>query len=306
MTLSVPVPLQALTGHRAHFLATLWVITRKDNEQFRFTTHDTIVEFDDGAGVQEFQPAGAWNATASRREEGLKDQEVENGGAITADEITYADLEAGLFREAEIVEYQVDPRFPWAGAFYTFRYWITDTTYNGETWEAQLMGATSWLSHKSGRLHTRDCSTDLFSDRCGVLKTQETWFEVAGVRPEPGSFDADEPQRIFGLVFSDVPSSGPEEDEYKHGSLTWTTGANAGLVSEIKEYGHTSTGGQRDVELYLPTPYPITDSDEATLLTGCSRLLSVCDTKFDNVANFRGFPTMPGTDDVLSVPEAPK
>lgn len=305
MTLTIANPLNSVANHRAHYLASLWQITRRDGTQLRLTSHSTNVQFDAGAGKQIFEPTGAPNITAMRREEGMKDQEEEMFGAVTSDKITYQDLEAGLYREAEILQFLVDPRFPWGGAFYTARFWITDTEFDGENWRADLMGATGWLSGNFGRVFGRSCSADVFDTRCGLSTTDETWYRVENVRVLAASQDADEPRRVFAFVFADVPSVGPEEDEYKHGTLTWTTGPNTGLVSEIKEYAHTATPSQRDVEIHLPTPYAIGDNDQCTIVTGCDRRRSTCATKFGNIVNYRGWPFMPGTDDLLQTPDAP-
>lgn len=303
MSLVLPNPVRALSGRRTHALAALWKITRTDGTVFRFTTATATVQFDDGSGVADYAPRGAWRQSAVRREQGLADMECDSEGVVSDAAITYADLEAGLFREAEVREHLVDPRFPWGGAYYSFRYWIEDVEFDGREWRATLVGATSWFSAEVGQTESRTCGADLFDDRCKVLKSAETWFEIPGCRVKAGSQDVDEPRRVFAIVFSDIPNTGPEEDEYKHGRIIWTTGANAGVVSEVKEYAHTATASQRDVELCLPTPYDIADLDEFTIESGCDRLRSTCVRKFDNLANHRGKPFMPGTEAILQTPD---
>ena len=86
------------------------------------------------------------------------------------------------------------------------------------------------------------------------------------------------------------------------GLLTWSTGLNAGLRSEVKR----STNSPTQIVLHLPTPYAIAAGDTFTVTAGCDLLHSTCiSTKFDNLYNFRGFPHMPTRDDVLQYPDAP-
>jgi uncharacterized phage protein (TIGR02218 family) len=44
---------------------------------------------------------------------------------------------------------------------------------------------------------------------------------------------------------------------------------------------------------------PITPGDAFTIRAGCDKRLATCAAKFGNVANFRGFPHIPGADAVI-------
>jgi uncharacterized phage protein (TIGR02218 family) len=57
------------------------------------------------------------------------------------------------------------------------------------------------------------------------------------------------------------------------------------------------------LSLFLPALYPIQAGDTCTIRPGCDKSFGTCQAKFDNVANFRGFPHVPGTDQVLSYPD---
>ncbi len=85
------------------------------------------------------------------------------------------------------------------------------------------------------------------------------------------------------------------------GLIEWQTGMNAGIRSEVKRWTNSPTV----VILHLPTPYTIAAGDTFTMEAGCDLLHSTCVSKFDNLYNFRGFPTMPTRDDVLQYPDAP-
>jgi uncharacterized phage protein (TIGR02218 family) len=56
--------------------------------------------------------------------------------------------------------------------------------------------------------------------------------------------------------------------------------------------------------LFLPALYSIELDDAFTIRPGCDKTFATCRAKFDNAVNFRGFPHVPGTDQVLSYPDA--
>ncbi len=87
---------------------------------------------------------------------------------------------------------------------------------------------------------------------------------------------------------------------FSRGKLVWTTGANEGLVSEIKRHGVSA--GVHTLELWLPCPSPIEIGDAFDITAGCDKQFATCKAKFDNAERFRGFPHMPGNDFAMSYP----
>lgn len=309
MALTIPAALAPLLAQRGHRLALLWRIDRVDGTTLRFTTHSDPIRFDDGTGsLQTFEPGGSWDATATRLE-GMKDRNVDMRGAVTSDKITLADLRAKKYHRAEVTEYLVDWRYPF-GSFRTAKYWVNDVQWDGEQHNMGLTGLTTWLSHKSGKLLSRTCREDLGGPLCGYVdgtRTTGSQFDtVTGVRVKAGSQSASAPRRTFQIELSDLPSGTPREGEFTYGKATWTTGANTGVISEIKLYKHADTAGGGALpgylELFLRTPYDIADADEFTLRAGCDRLTSTCSGVFENIENHQAEPRMPGTDDALETP----
>jgi uncharacterized phage protein (TIGR02218 family) len=83
------------------------------------------------------------------------------------------------------------------------------------------------------------------------------------------------------------------------GLLTWLTGANAGRKAEVKL--HSKEGSAARIELWQRVADPIAPGDNFLTVAGCDKQFATCKAKFDNVANFRGFPHVPGNDFMLSV-----
>lgn len=88
------------------------------------------------------------------------------------------------------------------------------------------------------------------------------------------------------------------DDWFKYGLLTWLTGNNAGIESEIKT--HTETGGV--LELWKGMPYAIQVGDTFLIEAGCDKSRVACRDKFVNIVNFRAFPWVPGRDALYQTP----
>ncbi len=82
-------------------------------------------------------------------------------------------------------------------------------------------------------------------------------------------------------------------DYFSHGLLTFTSGANAGLSMEVREYN----AGK--FTLFLPMPHAIAIGDAYSAVAGCDKYVDTCIGRFCNALNFRGEPHVPGMDRVL-------
>lgn len=85
----------------------------------------------------------------------------------------------------------------------------------------------------------------------------------------------------------------PTSEYFQNGLVTWITGLNAGLAAEVKLY---SIGY---LELFQPMPYTVAVGDTYTVNAGCDKQLTTCIGRFSNVVNFRGFPHIPGMDQMM-------
>jgi len=78
------------------------------------------------------------------------------------------------------------------------------------------------------------------------------------------------------------------------GVLTFTSGANNGSTHAIKTY---TTGSPGSFLLNYPLSNAPAAGDTFTVYPGCDKLQTTCTSKYNNLANFRGYPYIP-------VPEA--
>jgi len=74
---------------------------------------------------------------------------------------------------------------------------------------------------------------------------------------------------------------------YAQGTITFTSGANAGAVRTIKD---ASASGLRLAYPLLNVPAA---GDAFTAAQGCDHTMATCQSRFNNLANFRGYPFVP-------------
>lgn len=87
---------------------------------------------------------------------------------------------------------------------------------------------------------------------------------------------------------------------FNKGTITWLTGNNTGVTEEIYSYDHS----QSLVSLFLNMKKTIQVGDTFTYRPGCDKRRETCYFKFNNIANLRAEPDMPGMDAVLTYPDA--
>ena len=119
-------------------------------------------------------------------------------------------------------------------------------------------------------LYQPACNHVLFDSGCGLVKNA---FGAAGV---VGA----------GAGATLVPWAAAST-AYAQGTITFTTGANTGVTANIK--------GASAAALTLSYPLPVVPAagDGFTAYQGCDHTLATCRAKFNNGANFRGFPFVP-------------
>lgn len=257
-------------------LAWCWKVTRADAQVFGFTTHDRDITL---SGVT-YQADTGFLASAAQARAGASVDNMDVTGMIDSTVISEADLLAGVWDGAQIEVRVVN----WADTSQNVIMQtgtIGNVSLKGAQFTAEMRSLSQAMQQTVGRTMTRRCDADLGDARCGVTLATYT---VTGTATANSS-----DRQTFSA--SDMPAS-------IGGLLTWTSGANSGLSMEVK----TASGGQ--IVLALPMPYDIASGDAYSVYAGCDKSASTCSGTFSNIANFRGFPFIPGTDAVLDYPDA--
>lgn len=271
--------------------ATLWTITRTDGTILRFTDHDEPLTYDDDT----FEPTDSINASARLKSDQFQDRGLDAKGVISSSAISHEDLRAGRYRDAQIDERVIDWLCPWEGLFLHQRYFILETRFDGESWEADLVGLSRKLRGRVGRTFNRFCDATLGDSRCGLDLSAWTTNNAVVTWVSSGN-----PRKNFRAAAL------PNVAYYDFGKVTWVTGNNAGLIGETKKW----VQADREVRFHLAMPFDIQIGDTFNIEPGCKKLPEYCKgTSGDadrpwsnNILNFRGFPFIPGTDTLIRTP----
>ena len=275
--------LQALLGQAVHTLTTCWRIERADGQIFGFTEHDRDLVVD---GVT-YLAASGYNATSVQQNSELKVDNLELAGFFDSEAITEEDLRLGKYDMAWVEIFMVDFVQPWSGTIPLSRGTIGRTKRGRFSYVAEFRGLGQQLQQTVGRLCTPSCDADLGDSRCTVILATYT---VSGFV----TATSDE------QTFQDTANRTEEDDEFKGGKLIWTSGLNATRSIEVRAW----TQADRQFVLAEKMPFAIVEGDQYEVHSGCDKSVGRCGTKFSNIVNFRGFPHVPGTDQMLKYPNS--
>tara|TARA_R100001143_G_scaffold63346_1_gene69840 strand:- start:2765 stop:3565 length:801 start_codon:yes stop_codon:yes gene_type:complete len=265
------------------------------------TDHDRTISYNGN----NFVPSGGFSASARQHAANLKPNNLEIVGVLDSSAITEEDLRAGRYRNATITETLVDWMYPWLGAVRENVYSLSEVTFDGEMWEAQVESRFVRLRQARGDVWGRTCEYDLGDARCSVdLDALEvTGAAVTAVTTQRRVFDSDIVAGDCSLPGGATATPGAD-GHFDFGELTWTSGNNNGITAEVKLYT-AETGGPTDsiIELQVNLPFDIEVGDTFDIKPGCSKLkVAACKEKYDNLANYGGNEFIPGNDAMLETP----
>lgn len=264
-------------------LALCFKVTRRDDAVFGFTSHDLSLAFD---GVT-YEPESGFASSELQASLGLAVDTAEVDGALSSDRIAEEDIARGLWDNAAIERWLVN----WADVAqrHLLRKGSIGEISRGElAFQAEERGLAHNLIQETGRTNGRQCDAVLGDAHCR-FDLGDPDFNGAGTVV---SVADDIAVTASGL---DAFAAG----WFAQGVLTWTAGANIGATIEVR--GHAVAGTDAILTLWQKTALAVAAGDTFAIVAGCDKTFATCKAKFDNAANFRGFPHMPGNDFALSV-----
>lgn len=156
------------------------------------------------------------------------------------------------------------------------------TLFAGRVANAEVGRASAKLTVKSNlellnvkmprNLYQPGCVHTLYDSGCGLLKSN---YAVSGAA-------------AAGSTKTVITSAlGQATGYFDLGMVQFTAGANAGQKRTVRSFA----AGAFTVS--LPLPFAPAAGDAFTAWPGCDKTQATCTTKFNNLANFRGFPFIP-------------
>lgn len=276
-------------------LCQCWKIARRDGLSFHFTTHNEPVAL---FGT-EYNPCDSLSATAF--ESGIVSTksgsggDVEINGIISATGISEHDMAHGLFDGAEVTVYQTS--------------WNPENTVGGKLLARGIIteckqgpaGYSATISTLAIKLQQTPL-IDVYSPQCrhelgqGLCPVVLSGYEHAGT--VSGTVSPQPMYRNNHRQFFDSSISATD-GYYNGGRVTWVTGNNAGISSEVKNYYSANDL----ISLWDIMPFPIEITDTFTMTPGCAKTLADHQTKFSlDEESFGGQPGLPGNDYLMRTP----
>ncbi len=277
--------LQARLDGGATHLCRCWLVRRRDGTVFGFTDHDEDVGFEGTV----FRASSGMDSSALQSATGLS---VDNGqavGALSAAAVTEEDIGAGRYDRAELWHWLVDWQRPDLRVL-MFRGQFGEIRRTDGAFEVELRGLAEALNAPVGRSILRSCDRALGDAKCG-FDSSLPGFSGEGEVIADGSNDL----RASGL-------GGFADGWFRHGALTWLSGANAGETGSVKR-DKLAEGAVRALTLWQDPGRAVSVGDRFRVVAGCDKRWETCKAKFDNLLNFRGFPHIPGDDWVTAYPK---
>lgn len=268
----------ALTNHLSQTvttLATCWKIVRSDATAYYYTDHDQDLLIDSNL----YKAASFMVPSAVTSLLNLATDNLELEGMLTDAGIREEDILSGRFDHASITIFMVNYLEISAGKLHLKHGLLGEVTIKNGVFVAEVRGLTSLLQQSIGDVYTPTCRAKLGDTRCKVNLSGTT---------ATGSVTTVEGAHAF------IDSTRTEAaGYYNYGIVTFTSGANAGLSMEIRDFSN------KRFSLFLPMPHAITVGDAYQAVAGCDKRIDTCVTRFNNAVNFRGEPHVPGTDKLM-------
>ena len=262
-------------------LAWCWRITRSDGITLGFTDHDQTLVFEDTA----FEPESGFAASEVRSGSDLSVDAQDAEGVLTSDRITETDILDGRWDNATVELWRVN----WADTAQRVlmrRGAIGQIRRGRLAFVAEVRSLAHVLGQTVGRTYQSSCDAALGDARCGVD------LEYPAFKGSGAVIDV---LRDRAFTASGLAAFTP--GWFTFGTLDWTSGANAGRLTEV--LGHDVTDGIAVLTLLEAPVRSIAEDDTFSIRAGCDKRIVTCGGKFANTVNFRGFPHIPGQDAVL-------
>jgi uncharacterized phage protein (TIGR02218 family) len=255
------------------YLALCWRIVRRDGCALGFTTHDRPLLV---AGLRyESAPGMAPSAVIST--DGLDVDTMDVTGALSSGSINARDLLDGRFDNASVALFLVDWRNPDAGQQPLAGGTIgtVEAGFGADSaFTATLRGPTALLAAPRVETYSPECRAELGDWRCRLpMRGRQVRGRLAAA--------SEDRMQVDGIYAETVLL-------YAHGDMRMLSGAAAGLERRI-----VASDGDW---LVFDAPLSVAASDLVLLRQGCDKRFSTCVERFDNAANFRGEPHVPGND----------
>ena len=258
-------------------LALCWRLERLDGAGIGLTSHDDALTSDG----ERYEPAPGMTPAAVTRSLGLEPHSAEVAGALSSEALDEDDLSLGRWDGARVRLTVVDWEAPDASAIQLMAGEIGSVSIDGESFSVDLNGAAVALQGPVCPATSAECRAEFGDKRCRV--------DLAGRTTVAHVLSCDAASLTLDVSV---------DDRFVLGRLRYLNGGNCGLSTVVL----SATGSVVQVR-DLPRA-TVETGCRIELREGCDKRFETCVSRFDNAANFRGEPHLPGNDLLTRYPGA--
>lgn len=272
----------ALQGHlagTAHTRCNMLLIDLTDGTTIGATDHNRDIEYDIGDGVVTYSAKTGITTSDIALSASLEADNFEVTGPITEDDpYTLDAFLGGRWDRARARMFQVNWKSPSSGAIKLLAGNVSEARVEGGKFILSIRSEMDRYNQVVGRLITNNCDADFGDERCKATPVTVEGTVTAASSPM--------------LLSVSYPGT-YADDFYNKGTVIGLTGANAGVVREIFDWSEAGA-----IELFAGLPSTPEVGDTFTVRQGCGKSRADCMAR-NNIVNFRGYPEVPGSDQVL-------
>jgi uncharacterized phage protein (TIGR02218 family) len=253
----------------------LRIVPRGSSPVIRLTDYPRDLTMSNG---QVYQTASGYEFTGYSANTGTSPGVLDFEGIAGIAGITREQLSSGQYDNARCFCFAADWRTPVEDAEPMLASFLGKVTFIQDRYRVEEMSLVDALNQAVGKTYTASCTKRFGGQEFAGCKVNLAPITVTGTLTAATS----------ALVFRD--SSRTEvADYFGAGTIAFTSGANSGLPpKEIKSYAADGTITLHEAFYYAPEV-----GDAYSMEPGCRKRLSDCRDKWNNVANFGGFPYIP-------------
>lgn len=275
MSRTIAAPLVTHLATRSHTRCEMLLLDLQDGTSLGLTTHDVDLDFDIGDGVVTYLAGTGIFPSDISLNATLDADNYEVRGPI-GDVVTREAVLGGRYNRARARLFQVNWESLGSGAIKIMAGNVSQVRPEGGQFVFEIRSDFDRFNQTVGRLLTPYCEGDHAT--CCVQIAAETATTIASA--------------VDAMTFDIVATLDPAD--HVNGRLWFTSGAMNGTapVEIFSISGNTVT-------LFAPLADTPGVGDALVVKEGCDRTRAMCLARFNNVVEFRGFPEVPGTDQVL-------
>lgn len=257
-----------------------------------------IITFRSAAGMIPSEMGQSFGETAVMEFQGMYAT-----GIFTAEDVV-----AGVWNDAKVEIFAS----PWddvnLGELVMFTGNLAEFEHYGDYFKAEIRGLSARLSQDTGSVTSRNCRVKFKSTACGYTGTTITIDSVTYNLSVSGTIRSNaSTEEVYSRTFLSIATSPWITPTYPNGFFKNGTVTINGIVREIADsFGYAEGGDPAPiaplvVQLKRPLPFTPEFGDAITIARGCNKRVEDC-RAYNNIANFRGEPYVPGLETINRVP----